>query len=296
MERSRFSRLEEEASGRFPLVVVELDLIDAPLERVRLGYSEEKIAELMASIQQRGVLQSPGVRKVGERYAVIWGDHRMEAMRRLGYQRARVFLVSATDDEAVILAAHENLRRHDMSPVEEAGLCQRLYEVLGEDTDRVARELCATRDWVESRLLMLRWPADILKLVHEGRLAMKQGRELARIKVDADRAYYTEFAIDGGATAATVSAWARDWELSGAAKDPRVDHVSPGRVASLPEEARLPCWFHGNREPMGRLVHVWLCPEALSLLVEFRSLYHAEDRAEVAGMEVRSGDSERVPG
>lgn len=278
------NRLEEGAPGRWPLVELDVSRINPPAERLRLGYNEGKLAELMASIPQRGMLQPPGVRHVREGYEVIWGDHRIEAVRRLGWARVRVFEVSASDDVAVILAAHENLRRHDMSPVEEAGLCQRLYEVLGEDTDRVARELCATRDWVEQRMLMLRWPGDVLRLVHEGRLNMKQGRELARIKVDADRVYYTEYAVDGGATAATLSAWARDWELSGVAKDPRVSGIVPGGTVSAPEEATLPCYFHGDREPMGRLVHVWLCPEALRLFVEFRDAFQAADRGEVLGV------------
>jgi ParB/RepB/Spo0J family partition protein len=291
MEALWSDRLEVGAPGRWPLVELEVSLVDPPVERVRLGYSEEKLGELMESIPRRGLLQPAGVRKVGERFAVIWGDHRVEALRRLGVRRERFFVVDASDDDSVILAAHENLRRHDMSPIEEAGLCQRLFDVLGGDTDRVAREIGSTRDWVEQRLLMLRWPADVLKLVHEGRLNMKQARELARIKVDGDREYYTEFALDGGATAATVSAWARDWELSGVAKDPRADHVPPGQVAPVPEEARLPCFFHGDREVMGRLVHVWLCPEALALLVEFRRLYHAEDRAGVAAGELASGVS-----
>jgi ParB/RepB/Spo0J family partition protein len=285
MDERALDRCEGDAQGRYPLVVLDVGVVDPPLERIRLGYSEEKIAELMASIPQRGLLQPPGVRRVGDRFVTVWGDHRLEAVRRLGWRRVGMFVVDASVDESVILAAHENLRRHDMSAVEEAGLCQRLFEVLGEDTDRVAREIYSTRDWVESRLLMLRWPADVLKLVHEGRLNMKQARELARIKVDADRSYYTEFAVDGGATASTVAAWARDWELSGAARDPRVDHLPPGSVAAVPDEARLPCYFHGDREPMGRLVHVWLCPEALALFIEFRNAFNgsAGDKSFVAG-------------
>jgi hypothetical protein len=214
----------------------------------------------------------------------VWGDHRLEAVRRLGWSRVPVYLVTATDDEAVLLAAHENLRRHDMSPVEEARLCERLYRVLGEDTDRVARELCATRDWVEQRLLMLRWPDDLLELVHQGRLSMRVARELSRIKVDSDRAYYTGYALDGGATAATVAAWARDWEMSGAARDPRVSHIPPGSVQPEPVEATLPCYFHGTREPISRLVHVWLCPEALRLFIEFRDAYNGGGAADVVGM------------
>jgi len=282
MAESLSNRLEQQAPGRFPLADLGVSTIDPPVERLRFGYNEEKLAELMASIPQRGLLQPPGVRKVRKRYVTVWGDHRIEAVRRLGWNTVPVFVVKASDDEAVILAAHENLRRHDMSPIEEAGLCQRLYEVLGEDTDRVARELCATRDWVEQRMLMLRWPSDILKLIHEGRLNMKQGRELARIKVDADREHYTGYAVDGGATAASLSGWARDWEMSGVVRDPSGSNVAPGGVAAAPDEAVMPCYFHGDREPMGRLVHVWLCPEALRLFIEFRDAFQAADRAPLA--------------
>jgi len=292
MVESLWSRLEQEAPERFQYVDAKLAMIDPPLERLRLGYNEQKLADLMASIPQRGLLQPPGIRAIGERFMTVWGDHRIEAVRRLGWPVISAFLVVASDDEAVILAAHENLRRHDMSPVEEAGLCQRLYEVLGEDTDRVARELCATRDWVESRLIMLRWPADLLKLVHEGRLAMNQARELARIKVDADRAQITEYCLDGGATAASIAGWARDWEMSGVVRDCRGSNVAPGGVAPVPGESVLLCYGHGAYEPQGQLVHVWLCPYWLRLFIEFRDAYQQADRAEVlAGVEAPAGVS-----
>jgi len=139
---------------------------------------------------------------------------------------------------------------------------------------------------------MLRWPADTLKLVHEGRLNMKQARELARIKVDADRANLTEYCLDGGATAASIAGWARDWEMSGVVSDPRGSNVAPGGVAPVPQEAVMPCYFHGDREPMGRLVHVWLCPEALRLFIEFRDAFQQADRGEVlAGVGAPAGAS-----
>ena len=292
------SRLEVSARGRFPLVELELGLVDPPAERLRFGYSEEKLRELMDSIPSRGLLSPAGVRANGGRYLVVWGDHRTEALRRLGWRTAQFFLVVATDDEAVILSAHENLRRKDMSPLEEACLCQRLYEVLGEDTDRVARELCATRDWVESRLIMLRWPDDVLQYVHQGRLNLKQAAALSRIKVDADRAHYIGYSLDGGATADSVASWARDWEMSGAVRDVGSSQAPVGRVAPENCEAVLPCYFHQDREPYSRLVHVWLCPEALGLLVQFRDAYVGGgvpgDGGEAGGPEAPGGGRRRA--
>lgn len=275
------SPLEEAARDRWPLVELELSLVDPPAERLRFGLNEERLTELMLSIGAEGLLAPAGVRAVDGRYRVVWGDHRTEALRRLGRRRAEFFLVSADADQAVVLSATENLQRHDMSPVEEAAACGRLYEALGEDVDAVAHRLKRSRGWVESRLLVLGWPADVQLAVHEAQLSRAAGAELAQVTDDVHRRFLLGHAVDGNASARTCMAWRIAWMQTGTVDSATVAQVAPGRTVPPPVEAELPCYFHGDRERYGRLTHVWLCPEALELFVAFRDEYLRDGVAEL---------------
>jgi ParB family chromosome partitioning protein len=256
------------------LVELELSLVDPPAERLRFGLNEERLTELMLSIGAEGLLAPAGVRAVDGRYQVVWGDHRTEALRRLGWRRAEFFVVRADLDQSVVLSATENLQRHDMSPVEEAAACGRLYEALGQDVDVVARRLKRSRGWVESRLRVLSWPADIQKAVHDGDLSGAAGAELALISDGGHRAFLVSHAVGGGATARTCQAWRIAWEQTGTVSTAAVQQVAPGREPPPPVEAELPCYFCGDREPYGRLTHIWLCPEALEMFAAFRDEYN----------------------
>lgn len=280
------SPLEVTALGRFPLVELELGLVDPPGERLRFGLNEEKVVELMLSIGEKGVLQPPGVRAVDGRYQVVWGDHRTEALRRLGRRRAEFFVVQADADEAVLLSATENLQRHDMSPVEEGAACGRLCSALGDDVDAVASRLKRSRAWVESRLLVLGWPEDVQLAVHEGRLSRAAGAELSRVSDGVHRRFLLEHATDGNASARTCMAWRIAWEQTGVADTSSVAQVGPGRTVPPPVEAELPCYFCGDREPYGRLTHIWLCPEGLEMFAAFREAYHGRGVVPVGGAEI----------
>jgi ParB/RepB/Spo0J family partition protein len=285
MDPSESLLFEEVSRDRWAVVEVEVALVDPPAEEVRFGLSEERVEELEGLIRKEGLLQFPGVRRKGERFLLVWGKHRLEAVKRLGWLRMPARLVEVDDDQAVLLGGIENLAREQMSPVEEAALCGRLLEVGGGDVDVLARRLKRSRGWVESRLRMLSWPADIQKGVHDGSLSAAAGSELALISDDGHRAFLVSHAAGGGATARTCQAWRIAWEQTGVVDSSSVAQVAPGRTVPPPVEAELPCYFCGDRELYGRLTHVWLCPEALDLFVSFREAFYGRAVVPVDGGE-----------
>jgi hypothetical protein len=120
---------------------------------------------------------------------------------------------------------------------------------------------------------MLTWPEDIQLAVHRGELAAAAGLELAAVSDETHRRFLLGHAVNGGATARTCQAWRIAWQQSGVVNDSTVAQVTPGGVGHRPVEAELPCYFCGDREIYSRLVHIWLCPEALELFTRFRDAY-----------------------
>ena len=262
--------------GDWPVEVVELALVDPPERRVRVEVDHERVERLSRSIAREGMLQAPGVRRVGGRYRIVWGEHRIEAARLLGWRRCGLKVVGGDDGGAYVRAAVENIERSDLSPVEESVACVALYEACGQDVDRVCESVNRSRGWVDGRLRMVRWPSDVRDAVHCGALSASAGQELAAVTDDMHRAFLLGHAITSGATARTCQAWRIAWEQTGVVPDVSVVQVGPGRSVPPPVEAELPCYLTGRRLPFSRLVHVWIGADVIDVFNEFCTWYQQE--------------------
>ena len=102
------------------LLDLEIDRLKPPLWRLR-PINEENVAELMRSIRNMGLLQPVVVRKLHDGYQVVFGNHRIEACRRLGMKKITAIVNDFSDDEAFLARVTENLLRNThMNAIEEA--------------------------------------------------------------------------------------------------------------------------------------------------------------------------------
>src|SRR5215467_2862715 len=118
---------DEAKSGR--VLSIDLDLLDDNPYQPRAERDEIKLAELCESIAREGQLQPILVRRMGERWQIVFGHGRVQAMRRLREtstkaERSRFSKIRAeeradvSDDLMVVLALVENVQREDLSPVD----------------------------------------------------------------------------------------------------------------------------------------------------------------------------------
>lgn len=86
-------------------------------------YTEERMAEMVESVKEHGVISPILVRpnKDGEGYEIISGHNRAEACRRAGISEIPVTVRDLDDDTATILMVDSNLRQRDkLLPSEKA--------------------------------------------------------------------------------------------------------------------------------------------------------------------------------
>lgn len=114
--------------------------VDAIVVGDRLRPVDDAWAAMLAeNIAQVGVLRQPiEVRQVKDRLVLIAGGHRLEAVRRLGWETIPALVYTGlTEIEARLAEVDENLVRHELSPLDRATfLAQRkeLYEQLHPET------------------------------------------------------------------------------------------------------------------------------------------------------------------
>lgn len=170
------SREQAEASGAFRELAVSSIRPNPFQPRTRLD--EPALAELTASIEASGLLQPVVVRPRNGTYELIAGERRWRAVQRLGWRTVPAVVKDADDQTLLTLALIENLQRHDLSAIDEALGYQRLMDEFKMPQAEVARMVGRSRPAIANLLRLLRLPADVRALVHEGKLSEGHARAL----------------------------------------------------------------------------------------------------------------------
>ncbi len=146
----------------------------------RKRMDEAAIAELAASIAEKGVLQPILVRQAGEGgggYEIVAGERRFRAAERAGLSSVPVVVRDLSDREALEIAVVENLQREDLNPVEEARAFQRLLE-FGMNQEAVGKAVGKSRSAVANALRLLTLPDDVLTHIESGALTAGHARAI----------------------------------------------------------------------------------------------------------------------
>ncbi|OLB19493.1 MAG: hypothetical protein AUI99_04980 [Gemmatimonadetes bacterium 13_1_40CM_3_69_22] len=136
--------------------------------------------ELKASILKAGLLQPVVVRAAPGNggYELIAGERRLRACQALGWERIPAVKRDVDDRTVLTLALIENLQRDDLSPVDEARGYERLIAEFSLTQQGVADAVGRDRSTVANALRLLKLPALVLGLLHEGRLSVGHARAL----------------------------------------------------------------------------------------------------------------------
>lgn len=144
-------------------------------------FREEDLADLSASIREKGVLQPILVRSVpGEtdRYEIIAGERRWRAAQLAQQHQVPILVKELTDAESLEVAIIENVQRADLNAVEEAAGYERLMKQFEYTQDQVAKLIGKSRSHVANTLRLLNLPAGIRSLIEEGKISAGQARPL----------------------------------------------------------------------------------------------------------------------
>lgn len=190
---------------------VKLEEIDRPDVVDRMEISAEKIKELAGSISEVGLLQPVLLRPTGERYEVVAGHRRVLACRALELDMIDAVVKKMDDKEAAIIRATENLRREDLTPIEEAVIFGNLLNKHKMSVNEIAKKFGYKGGTVMRRLDLNKMPEDLRMAVHEKRISVSVAEELWPITDDAELDYYLGYALDGGCTRDVARAWCKEW-------------------------------------------------------------------------------------
>jgi ParB family chromosome partitioning protein len=214
---------------------VPVDAIGLNPRQPRTRFDEEALAELAASIKERGVLQPILLRAAGkERYELIAGERRLRASRLAGLERIPALVKEANDSESLVLAIVENVLRADLSALEEARAYQALMDEFSLTQDEVAKRIGKSRPAITNTLRLLQLPEDTQRELAEGRITAGHARALLAIASPAARTALTrEIVARGLSVRDAEKAAARTKAKSPGAPDPDVRRLESDMSRAL---------------------------------------------------------------
>jgi ParB family chromosome partitioning protein len=145
----------------------------------RKTFDEQPLADLAASIKEKGVLSPILVRPIGpDRYEIVAGERRWRAAQIAKLHDVPVVVRELPDDQALEIAIIENVQRADLNAIEEGAAYEELITRFGRTQEDVAREVGKSRSHVANTIRLLRLPESVKTLVREGKLTAGHARTL----------------------------------------------------------------------------------------------------------------------
>lgn len=142
----------------------------------------EEIAELVASVQELGILEPLLVtRKATKRFILIAGHRRLEAAKLAGLSHVPCIVKEMAESECLLCALTENLQRTDLSPFEEAYAIKQLITAFNLSIREAAAKISKSPSYVGERIALLELPDDIKQAVIESKMPLKKALALAKI-------------------------------------------------------------------------------------------------------------------
>lgn len=152
----------------------------------RKTFADDKMAELVASIKEKGVIQPLVVRQQEDHYQIIAGERRWRAAQKAGLDRVPVVIQDVSEDWALEIALIENIQREDLNPLEEAEAYKYLMDSFDLLQEEVAKRVGKNRSTVANSLRLLRLPDKIKDDVSAGKLSMGHARTLLSLDSEED--------------------------------------------------------------------------------------------------------------
>lgn len=162
---------------------IPLAQIGANPDQPRKTFSDDELADLAASIKEKGVLQPILLRAVTNRpymYEIVAGERRYRASKLAGLAEIPALVKTLTDENAMEIALIENVQRENLNPIEEAAAYKNLMDKCGYEMADVSRLIGKSESYIRNTLRIdSQLPDSVKELVKAGEISASHARTIA---------------------------------------------------------------------------------------------------------------------
>lgn len=158
---------------------IDINLIVPNPYQPRKIFEPTALEELSASIKEHGVIQPLVVIKKDHGYELVVGERRFRASQLAGMQKVPAIIKGEMIDQTKLeVALIENIQRQELNPIEEAQAYDKLIKQFSLTQEQVAKKVGKSRPAVANTVRLLNLPAEVQRLVIEGKLSEGHARAL----------------------------------------------------------------------------------------------------------------------
>jgi ParB family chromosome partitioning protein len=162
---------------------VPIDCLERGQYQPRTYFDENHLEELAQSIRSQGIIEPIIVRQSNNNcYEIIAGERRWRAAILAGLTEVPCLVKVLNDQEAAAATLIENIQREDLSLLEEANGCQRLYHEFHFNQEEIATLLGKSRSYITNLLRLLTLCPSVKDLIHSGQLSLGHARMLVGLE------------------------------------------------------------------------------------------------------------------
>jgi ParB family transcriptional regulator, chromosome partitioning protein len=211
-------------------ITVAIDLIELSLKQPRRYFDPKKLAQLVESVKEHGILEPVLVRPFPHgKYELIAGERRIRAAHTVGLVEVPIISLELDDQQALQIALMENLQREELNPLEETEAILELLSLslkvspnevislLHRAFNAKQRSLSLNQNdlfkleqvdltlqmigkfnadsFRSSRLPLLKLPEEILASLRQGEIEYTKAQAIARVKSEQQRTELLKMAI-----------------------------------------------------------------------------------------------------
>lgn len=255
--------------------MLDLDKIKPNPHQPRKTMSEDKMEELIKSIQTHGLIQPIVVRYQGDKesYEIIVGERRWRACQKLKLKQVPVLIKEYTDIEAAAASLIENIQREDLNAVDEAAAYQTLMRSYGLTQEDLSARIGKSRPFIANMVRLLRLPEEVKEMLAKGIISVGHARALVAIKDSETQIKFTLKIIQGNLSVRKTEEMIKKYIenlISQKAAMPQPDNTAEA-VDWSQELARIigrRVQIKNNKKGGGRLIITYDNPEDLENLIQ----------------------------
>lgn len=161
---------------------IPLAQIGANPDQPRKTFTDSELADLAASIKEKGVLQPILLRTVQNKpytYEIVAGERRFRASKMAGLTEIPALVKTISPENAMEIALIENVQRENLNPIEEAAAYKNLMECCDYELPDVARLIGKSESYIRNMLRITSLPESVQNLVGQGELSASHARTIA---------------------------------------------------------------------------------------------------------------------
>ena len=160
---------------------IPLNQIGANPDQPRKTFSDAELADLAASIRERGVIQPILLRAVTGRpymYEIIAGERRFRASKLANQTEIPAIIKTISDANAMEIALIENVQRENLNPIEEANAYKNIMQKCDYEMADVVRLIGKSESYIRNSLRLIELPLAVQKMVQNGDISASHARAI----------------------------------------------------------------------------------------------------------------------